>query len=285
MEDFTRELTPGNTKAAMKAVGAASSDLWKVAPDQLRTLDGFNARIKNDAYAARVRWIADSIKANGFYPDKPLTGFVALEDGEEVIYVTGGHRRHEGVLLAIEEGANVPTVPVVIKPRGTSMEDLTVDLVVGNEGEPLTTYEQAVVCKRLAGFGWESKEIARRLGYSTAQYVDGLLSLASAPLAVRRMVMESVISATVAIDAIKKHGDKAADVLLAAMVKSKTGRVTAKHMPDADFKKACKKAAEPMYTALTKVQADPGFAGLSEEVRGILAELLQGLKKPVDGGK
>lgn len=67
MEDFTRELTPGNTKAAMKAVGAASSDLWKVAPDQLRTLDGFNARIKNDAYAARVRWIADSIKANGFF--------------------------------------------------------------------------------------------------------------------------------------------------------------------------------------------------------------------------
>jgi len=27
MEDFNRELTPGNTKAAMKAVGAASSDL------------------------------------------------------------------------------------------------------------------------------------------------------------------------------------------------------------------------------------------------------------------
>lgn len=282
MEDFTRELTPGNTKAAMKAVGAASSDLWKVAPDQLRTLDGFNARIKNDAYAARVRWIADSIKANGFYPDKPLTGFVALEDGEEVIYVTGGHRRHEGVLLAIEEGADVPTVPVVIKPRGTSMEDLTVDLVVGNEGEPLTTYEQAVVCKRLAGFGWESKEIARRLGYSTAQYVDGLLSLASAPLAVRRMVMESVISATTAIDAIKKHGDKAADVLLAAMVKS-GGRVTAKHMPDADFKKAVKKQAEPMYTALTKVQADPGFAKLSKEVRELLAELLQGLKKPEGG--
>lgn len=284
MEDFTRELTPGNTKAAMKAVGAASSDLWKVAPDQLRTLDDFNARIKNDAYAARVRWIADSIKANGFYPDKPLTGFVALEDGEEVIYVTGGHRRHEGVLLAIEEGADVPTVPVVIKPRGTSMEDLTVDLVVGNEGEPLTTYEQAVVCKRLAGFGWDSKEIARRLGYSTAQYVDGLLSLASAPLAVRKMVIEAVISATTAIEAIKKHGDKATDVLLAAMVKSAGGRVTAKHMPDADFKKAVKKQAEPMYTALTKVQADPGFAKLSKEVRELLAELLQGLKKP-EGGK
>lgn len=98
------------------------------------------------------------------------------------------------------------------------------------QAEPLTTYEQAVVCKRLAGFGWESKEIARRLGYSTAQYVDGLLSLASAPLAVRRMVMEKATSATTAIDAIKKHGDKAADVLLAAMVKSGKQRVTAKHL-------------------------------------------------------
>ena len=60
----------------------------------------------------------------GFYPDKPLTGFVALEDGEEVIYVTGCHRRHEGVLLAIEEGADVPTAPVVIKPAAPSWKTL-----------------------------------------------------------------------------------------------------------------------------------------------------------------
>lgn len=280
MEDFTRELTPGNTKAAMKAVGAASSDLWKVAPGQLRVLEGFNPRIKNEAYTARVRWIADSIKENGYYPDHPITGFVAQEDGEEVIYVTGGHRRHEAVFLAISEGATIETVPVVIKPRGTSMEDLTVDLKVGNDGEPLSTYEQALLCKRLAGFGLESARIAQRMGYSGAQYVDGLLSLASAPLAVRKMVIEAVISATTAIDAIKKHGDKATDVLLAAMVKSAGGRVTAKHLPDADFKKAVKKHAEPMYTALTKVQADPGFAKLSKEVRELLAELLRGLKKP-----
>ena len=280
MEDFTRELTPGNTKAAMKAVGAVSADLWQVEPTRLRILDGFNARIKNEAYTGRVRWIADSIKANGYYKDKPLTGFVALEDGTEVIYVTGGHRRHEAVLLALSEGVEVAAVPVVIKPRGTSMEDLTVDLVVGNEGEPLSTYEQAVVCKRLAAFGWDSKEIARRLGYSTAQYVDALLSLASAPLPVRRMVMESVISATTAIEAIKKHGDKAGDVLLAAMVKSGTGRVTAKHMPQAEFKKALKKQAEPMHHMLTSLMDDPGYKQLSTKFQKALVELLGSLKKP-----
>jgi len=279
MEDFDNSLTAGNVKAAMKDVGAVSADLWQVEPTRLRVLEGFNARVKNEAYTGRVRWIADSIKANGYYKDKPLSGFVAREDGVDVIYVTGGHRRHEAVHLAISEGVEVPHVPVVIKPKGTGMEDLTVDLIVGNEGEPLTTYEQAVVCKRLAGFGWDSKEIARRVGYSTAQYVDGLLALAAAPLPIRKMVIESVISATTAIDAIKKHGDKAVDVLLAAVVKAGGGRVTAKAMPGAEFKKACKKAAEPMYTALTKVKADPGFAGLSEEVRGILAELLKGLPK------
>lgn len=279
MEDFDSNLTAGNVKAAMKEAGAVSADLWQVAPDRLRVLEGFNARVKNEAYTGRVRWIADSIKANGYYKDKPLSGFVAREDGVDVIYVTGGHRRHEAVHLAISEGVEVPHVPVVIKPKGTGMEDLTVDLIVGNEGEPLTTYEQAVVCKRLAGFGWDSKEIARRVGYSTAQYVDGLLALAGAPLPIRKMVIESVISATMAIEAIKKHGDEATDVLLAAVVKAGGGRVTAKAMPGADFKKACKKAAEPMYTALTKVKADPGFAGLSEEVRGILAELLKGIKK------
>lgn len=279
MEDFTRELTPGNTKAAMKSVGAASSDLWKVEPTQLRILEGFNARIKNAAYAARVRWIADSIKANGFYPDKPLTGFVAMEDGTEVIYVTGGHRRHEAVLLVISEGVEVATVPVVIKPRGTSIEDLTVDLVMGNEGEPLSTYEQSVVCKRLAAFGWDSKEIARRLGYSTAQYVDGLLALAAAPLPIRRMVMEGITSATAAIEAIKKHGDKAHEVLLAALVKAGGGRVTAKHMPNMAFKKACKKQAEPMYTMLTKVQEDPGYDSLSDDLRCLLAALMERIKK------
>lgn len=279
MEDFDASLTAGNVKAAMKDAGAVSADLWQVSPDRLRVLEGFNVRVKNEAYTARVRKIADSIKANGYYKDKPLTGYVAREDGVDVIYVTGGHRRHEAVHLVIEEGVEPFPVPVIIKPKGTSMEDLTVDLVVGNDGEPLSLYEQAIACKRLAGFGWESKEIARRVRYASAQYVDSLLMLAAAPLAIRKMVMENVISATTAIEALLKHGDKALDVLLAALVKSGGGRVTAKHLPQAEFKKALRKQAEPLYNTLTKVQADPSYYMLSGELRHALELLLKDIPK------
>lgn len=279
MENFEAQLTAGNVKAAMKDVNAVSADLWQVAPNQLRVLDGFNARIRNQAYEARVRWIADSIRENGFYKDKPLSGYVARENGQNVIYVTGGHRRHEAVLLAISEGVEVPMVPVIVSQKGTSIEDLTVALVVGNDGEPLSLYESAIVCKRLAGFGWDSKEIARRLGYASTQYVDGLLSLAAAPLPIRRMVMENIVSATSAIEAIKKHGDAAHQVLLNALVKAGGGRVTAKSMPGNDFKKAIKKHAEPMHTALTAVHADPNFSKLAPAVQSALNELLNNLKK------
>lgn len=280
MEEFDANLTAGNVKAAMRDTGAVSADLWQVAPDRLHVIDGFNIRVKNDAYAARVRWIADSIKANGYYKDKPLSGFVAKKDGVDVIYITGGHRRYEAVNLAISEGADIPNVPIVIKPRGTNMEDLTVDLIVGNEGEPVTTYEQAIGCKRLAGFGWESKEIARRIGYASAQYVDGLLSLAGAPLGLRKMVIEQVVSATTAIEAIKKHGEKATEVLAAALAKSGAKRVTAKVMPENNFKKAVKKAAPDMHQLLFDIMADPGFGNLSPEITGKLTELLNNLKKP-----
>ena len=89
MENFNDTMTAGNVKAAMKEVGAVSAELWQVTPDKLRVLEGFNARVKNDTYTGRVRWIADSIKVNGYYKDKPLSGFVAREGDDNVIYVTG----------------------------------------------------------------------------------------------------------------------------------------------------------------------------------------------------
>ena len=82
-ENFQIELIPGSIKAAMQ--GAKSSDLWKVPRDRIKVMEGFNVRVKNDDHAEQVRFIADSMKANGYFADKPLAGFVAKEDGQIVI--------------------------------------------------------------------------------------------------------------------------------------------------------------------------------------------------------
>ncbi len=74
-------------------------------------------------------------------------------------------------------------------------------------------------------------------------------------------------------------------MLLAAVVKAGGGRVTAKAMPGADFKKAVKKAAPVFYDTLTKVQADPGFQYLARDLQKALVDLMAGIKKPVDNGK
>lgn len=227
---FDKEVTQGNVKAAMK--GVSSGELWNVEPSKLKFMDNFNTRTLRPEYLAHLKSIKDSIRENGYYKDKPIGVLVALEDGHQVLYVTDGHTRTRAVLELIEEGHKIETVPVATKPRGTTLEDLTVALVKANEGLPLTPYEIGVVCKRLSGMGLDEKTIAKRLGY-TLQYVNDLLGLVGAPKAIRDMVVNGQVSATAAVKEIKQHGPKAVlrlqEGLQAAHAAGKT-KVTGKHI-------------------------------------------------------
>ena len=189
-------LVPGSVKAAMKEVGASSSDLWMVPYKDIRVIEGFNVRVRNAEYEAHLHSIRDSILANGFYRDKPLEGYVAKEDGTNVIYITGGHTRYEAAGLAIEAGAAIEALPIIVKPAGTSQEDLTVALVTGNSGRPLTPIETAIVIKRLLGFGLDEKQIAQRLGYGK-KYVEDLLSFFGLNTDVRAGADEEVIEISI----------------------------------------------------------------------------------------
>lgn len=217
--EFAQELISGNVKAAMKSLGASSSDLWKVEPAKLRRLKDFNGRIRTPAYLEHLASIKESIRENGYYPDKPLAGYVAKDDdGSDVVYVTEGHTRFEAVDELIAEGVEFGTIPVVIKPKGTTMEDLTIALVTSNEGRPFTTYEKALMVKRLVGMGMDEATIAKRLSFKTGKaYVDDLLLLAGAPKAVRDLLIADKIAATMAIAELKASGPKAAERLKAAV--------------------------------------------------------------------
>jgi ParB family chromosome partitioning protein len=274
--DFTKVLTPGSIKAAMKEAGAGSRDAWQVAPTSLKVIDGFNVRVNTDKLRAHIRSLADSMKSEGFYQHMPLSGYVAMEDGAQVIYITAGHNRLAAVLLANSEGAEIVKVPVIVSMAGVSMEDLIVELVRGNSAAPLTVYETAIVCKRLARAGWENSEIAKRLGFSE-QHVINLLSLMSSHIDIRVLVANEQISASMAIDMIAKHGDKALQLILDAVDNAAAGgkkRVTKRFVEGAAHQTLIKKSAASMYATLAEVQADPAFSSLSDDTRAKLADLL-----------
>jgi ParB family chromosome partitioning protein len=232
-ESFDLELVNGNLKAAMKGAGAGSSDLWHVQRSFIRVLPGFNVRLVGDPdYQAHIEALAYSIEQNGYAKDKPLTGFVAREDGVDFICLTDGHSRLAAVDLLEARGLEIGPLPMVVKPRGTSREDMTFDLVTGNSGRPLTPYEVALVCKRLMGYGVEDKVIAKRLNLSP-RYLQDLLHLVGAPIKIRDMVISGQVSATTAIETLKEHGNKAGSVLklgLDRAIESGKTRVTQKHI-------------------------------------------------------
>ena len=249
---FALNLHAGNVKQAMSAAHAGSSDLWKVPRDQIKVIPGYNVRQESPDYLAHIENIANSMINEGYLPDQPMGGYVASEDGNNVIYITSGHSRLRAFDMAVAKGAQMKDIPVVVSKKGTDMEDLTVALIQSNTGKPLTTLEKAIVCKRLVGFGWSNKKISERFNFSSG-YVNDLLNLLASPKAIRDMITDGTISATMAIETIKQHGHAAAENKLVeakadAIAKGKK-TVTAK---DVKAKEKAKAVAGPSPRDLLK---------------------------------
>lgn len=204
------ELTPGNVKAAMRAAGAKSSDLWMVPVANIRVIPGYNIRPVDREHVDALK---ESIKANGYSKDKPLAGFVSKEEGNgDIVNLTDGEHRITAVSELIAEGHPIEFLPVAVAPAGTSMADLAVSMATSASGKELTPQAWAVLCKRLIGYGCDVDEIAKRLVKKKAQIADYLV-LAGASRRVLSMVEEKKVSGTNAIRLLKKHGAGTAEVL------------------------------------------------------------------------
>lgn len=261
---FFDEAEQGSVKGMQKETGAKSTDLWMVPYDEIRIAEGFNVRVHDRAYDDHIAYLAAQMVERGYDKTKPMAGYVVKEDGRNIVYVTDGHSRHAAVAKAREAGAAIDLIPVIVHPPGTSAEDLTVALVTANSGKPLSPFEIATVCKRLQGYGYDSKQIAQKLGY-TKEHINNLFDLLAAPKAVRDMVVEGKVSATLAVQTVKKHGKEAAKVLkegaAEAAAKGKT-KVTGKHVKKAvakapvPAKKAGKKSTQPVEQPTTTSPVD-----------------------------
>lgn len=279
---FERELTPGSVKKAM--AGASSRDLWQVHPSKIRILEGFNPRVKTKAWEDHIEALKTSIVENGYYLDKPLAGYAGRENGEEVIFLTDGQSRLTATLKAIEEGFEIASIPVVVKDRGTSMEDLTVALVQSNSGKKFTPYELAIVCKRLMGFGWDVKDVAKRLGF-TAPYVSDLLLIVGASRSIRESVQNEEISVANAVAMIKKHGEQAGAVVSEAVSAAKESgktKASAKHLPGFAKNKFVKKHGAELFGIAREIKEKVDLDVLGEEMKEKFLSLLQAFEEASD---
>lgn len=268
--NFDRTLTPGKSaKAAMADLKAGSSDLWKVKPQDITVLPGFNPRVQNRAFFEGIQVLAENMVAHGYMQDKPLAVYSAKIDGEDKLVLQDGHRRLAAVLRAIEMGAPIKVVPVVLKERTESMIDLTLALLHSNEGQPFSTFEKAILAKRLKKYGWENKQIAAEFR-CTAAFVGQLLLMASAPQAIADLVQQGNLSATEAHRLMMTHGAEeagrmATEGAAAAKAAGRT-KITAKDLTPSDLKaKNAKKYAFELYKAVKKMREDPAIEKLLED--------------------
>lgn len=297
---FDATITPGVLKEAMKEAGASSGDLWKLPFDQIRIIDGFNLRVRNAQYAAKIEEYATSMFNEGWYAHKPMSGLVQRDAaGKSTVYIFDGHTRLEAIPIANRRLAaagrpligDVTVIAIPSKKNGKdpiTMTDLTVLDIQGNKSNPHSAYEYAVGCKRLADDGEPVAEIARRLDISQ-EWVKSMLSLMAAPKALRERVANEALTVTLAVQLVKEHGDDAADMVEAAVAEKeaqgKDGKITRKNIkPNSPFTKAVKRSAPAMYATLADVKKDPAFAHLEAGTREKLLELLDTLEKAKNDG-
>lgn len=204
-EDYRHEFVPGSAKDALKAAGARNARMHTVPLDSLVIDENFNVRIKDADYYKRVERIKESIIENGFYENQALSGYAAVHEGKNIIYVTAGFTRLEAAKRAVAMGAPLEGLPVVLARTGTNMVDLTVALDTDNTGTPLSPIERAAVAKRLQAFNLSDAQIARRLGYSKA-YINNLLYLISLPAEMRELVTRDKIAAMYVVSKARELG-------------------------------------------------------------------------------
>ena len=283
--DFRMIITTGNIKKAMeKGDGKkrfTAGDLWNIAPGTIQVIPGYNVRERNADYLANVQKLKQSIKDNGFKKDSALSVIIRRdENGEQSICLKRGHQRLEATMELVAEGESIPTVPCISAADDCSEEDMTADLVLSNNGSPLSPYATAVVCKRMTRFHPDDHSaIAKKLNLWPAQVSDYLLMI-NGPIEIRNYVRDGVVSFTLAVQILQEHGPKALQVIEQGLARSaaaggKTEKLRPRFVPGKVIKKAITQAAPTMKTAIENIRQDKGYSQLSPENQQKLEEILQ----------
>ena len=201
--------------ASLKDLAESRAAVLNFDPRKLKIKPGLNARdFTLPENIAHVEWLCASITEEGV--KKPLEVF---KEGDDV-FVADGESRYRAVMMAIENGVDIQTIPCIPELRGTNDADRVLNQIVSNSGKRLTPLEEGKNIKRAIGFGMTVEQIAAKLGKSRT-HVNRLLDFMEAPSDVHTLVKEGSVSASLAAEVVSGEGVSAAEVIKAAVERAK----------------------------------------------------------------
>lgn len=185
---------------ALKDFAEGRTDVYKIDPRKLRIKEGWNSRDFSDpANMEHVKTLAASIREVGV--KEPLK--INMEDN--VPYVTNGECRLRAVMLLIEQGVEIKSVPVMGEDRFANEADRLFTQFISNSGKPFGPIENARLFKRLVDMGWAQKDIAGKSGMSGGR-ISQILELNTLPISLQQLIVEGKASSAFVLNVWKKHG-------------------------------------------------------------------------------
>jgi ParB family transcriptional regulator, chromosome partitioning protein len=225
MKSFKQMIKDGDIKRA---------DAMKVRIEDIHEEPGFNLRREGEDLTASIDALAAHIVSGGIVP--PMEVRPREEGG---VFVVDGHRRRRAYLQVadqVRDGSGELWLSVVAFVGNDA--DRVARIITSAEGRALSPLEVAEGYKRLIAYSWTPEQIAQKVG-KTRQHVDQALILANANSDVQALVAGGGVSATSAIDAVRKHGEDAGKVLggavdaarAAGKSKATSGAIKGKPLP------------------------------------------------------
>jgi ParB family transcriptional regulator, chromosome partitioning protein len=156
------------------------TDLYRVDPRQVKIVQGWNPRSLFDA--EKLEELKESIKENGVL--MPIR--VKINADNEMTLIDG-ERRLRATLAAIEEGAEIVSIPAIVERKTISEIDALILAMTANTGEPLSIVDEAGAIKKLQNYGLKVEDIAKKLGKSVPTIYNRLRLLDASPEVLNEM--------------------------------------------------------------------------------------------------
>jgi ParB/RepB/Spo0J family partition protein len=204
------------------------SDAHNVDPRSI--ILGVNPRKVYDDPTNTIAMLKDFIREHGVKILPPIKVKKVMIDGEERYKLMHGYRRVTAFRELISEGVEIARVKAELVDKNYSESDELIDHVCQNSGKSLLPFEEALIYRQLENLNWTQGEIAKKVGKTNA-HISNMLKISGAPRSVQDAMAQGIITATMVLIIMQKHGDNAEQVILDAIQVAKDSgkaKVTAK---------------------------------------------------------